>query len=153
LKALTLKHPWPYAVCRLGKDIENRTWHPGRKLPVDEWFAIHGGVYPKGQAWDEAMSDLHSLQVRGLALNALKLGETILPGVVAVCRFGGAVSSSASVWFNGPVGWVLTETVVLPEPVPCKGQQGLWDLPEDVLAKVREGFAIARKRKEEAASA
>lgn len=145
MRVLTLKHPWPYAVCRLGKDIENRTWSPGHRLPVDSWFAIHGGVTPKGLGWDEAMSDLHSLQVRRIALNALRLGETIMSGVVAVCRFGGTVTMSDSVWFNGPVGWVLAETVVLPEAVPCKGQLGLWYLPDDVIGRVREGFRIARK--------
>lgn len=145
MKALTLKHPWPYAICRLGKDIENRTWSPGLRLGVGDWFAIHGGVSPKGRSWDEAMSDLHSLQVRHLALNALKLGQTVMPGIVAVCRFGGAVSASASVWFNGPVGWHLAETVVLPEPIQSKGALGLWVLPEDVLARVREGYQITKE--------
>ena len=70
-------------------------------------------------------------------------------GVVAVCRYGGAVRSSDSPWFEGPFGWVLAETVVLPRPVPCGGSQGLWPLPEDVLAAVvgsMPGFLIRKPK-------
>jgi hypothetical protein len=145
LKALTLKHPWPYAICRLGKDIENRTWSPGCRLAVGDWFAIHGGVPPKGAAFEEFADDLDDLD--DVFPRDRPAAETIMPGIVAVCRFGGAVSSSASIWFNGPVGWVLAEAVVLPEPVPCMGAQGLWDLPDNVLGQVRLGFTLARRRK------
>ena len=33
--------------------------------------------------------------------------------------------------------WVLAAVRPLPEPVPCKGKQGLWSLPEDVEKAVR----------------
>ena len=41
----------------------------------------------------------------------------------------------ASPWWIGPIGWVLTD-IALPEPVPCKGFQGLWNLPADVESAV-----------------
>lgn len=147
MKALTLKHPWPFAICRLGKRIENRTWEPyPKQLKVGDWLAIHGGVAPRnGAPWDEAMSDLHSLQVRGLALNAIRLGETILPGIVAVCRFGGVVTESEDPWFSGPFGWLLEEATVLLEPVACKGAQGLWEIPEGAMPVVRRRWKAARE--------
>ncbi len=55
--------------------------------------------------------------------------------VIAACR---------SPWFGGPVGWVLLDVLALPEPVPCKGAQGLWTLPPDVEAKVLEQESYAR---------
>ena len=61
-------------------------------------------------------------------------------GIVAVAAFGGAVTESESPWFGGPVGWVLSDIIVLPEPVPCRGAQGLWDIPDDVLEKMRAQF-------------
>ncbi len=45
MKALTLRHPWPYCFARLGKDIENRSWpFPGDL--VGQPIALHGGVMP-----------------------------------------------------------------------------------------------------------
>lgn len=36
----------------------------------------------------------------------------------------------------GPIGWVLADVIALPEPVPCRGAQGLWTLPDDVERRV-----------------
>lgn len=65
-------------------------------------------------------------------------------GVVAVCRYGGFVTVTQDMtadepdpWFEGPYGWRLDGLFVLPDPVPCKGAQGLWDLPHDVQGRVR----------------
>jgi len=44
----------------------------------------------------------------------------------------GVVTESADPWFVGPFGWVLSDVVVLPAPVPCRGAQGLWEVPADV---------------------
>jgi hypothetical protein len=30
--------------------------------------------------------------------------------------------------------------IVLPEPVKCRGMQGLWEVPPDVLEKMRAQF-------------
>jgi hypothetical protein len=36
----------------------------------------------------------------------------------------------------GRYGWLLANLQVLPEPVPCRGALGLWDVPADVAAAV-----------------
>ena len=44
-----------------------------------------------------------------------------------------------SMWAQWPGWhWVLADVRPLDEPVPCKGRQGLWTLPDDVERKVRE---------------
>jgi len=40
-------------------------------------------------------------------------------------------------------GWQLANIIALPTPVPCKGAQGLWPLPPDVLGQVRRQIEIA----------
>jgi hypothetical protein len=138
MKALTLLHPWPYAVVRLGKRIENRKWKTTpNQLAVGEVFAIHGGAAPKGRALRAAESDLCHLRARQLAPLDLPIGSAVLPGVVALAFYGGAVTSSRNVWFSGPYGWLLSDVFALPEPVPCPGKQGLWDLPASALDRVR----------------
>lgn len=37
---------------------------------------------------------------------------------------------------RGPVCWALSDIKRLPEPVPCRGHQGLWALPPDVAEAV-----------------
>jgi len=34
--------------------------------------------------------------------------------------------------------WVLEDFAPLPEPIPCRGQQGLWTVPEEIASKIRE---------------
>lgn len=141
MKALTLKRPWAWAICHADKRIENRTWRPPADILRGDVFAIHAGA-----GWDDdgymfihqritadVPTDLHNPQ-----------------GIVAVCRCEGIVASEQGLvqvgmddqvkWFAGPVGWVLTDVSVLSNPVPCRGAQGMWTVPPDVLAKVMEGL-------------
>lgn len=150
MKALTLRHPWPWAVCAVGKRIENRRWLPtATQLAVGDWFAIHGGkVPPPGigriGTYQEAMSialrhDFNGL--KGMDPRPCFDRVTAYNGVVAVCRYGGYVSDSGDPWFEGrPYGWRLDDLFVLPEPVACKGAQGLWELPNDVEERVRSQY-------------
>jgi hypothetical protein len=53
MKALTLRHPWAFAIAHLGKRIENRDWDArtadlmGLPQLVGETIAIHGGTAPQ----------------------------------------------------------------------------------------------------------
>lgn len=61
LKALTLRHPWAFAVAFLQKNVENRDWTPelanlnGIYGMVGQQIAIHGGAAPvrpkSGRHW------------------------------------------------------------------------------------------------------
>lgn len=39
-------------------------------------------------------------------------------------------------WFVGRYGWLLDDRRALPEPIPCRGMQGLWTVPDAVAAMV-----------------
>lgn len=157
LPALTLHAPWAFAVAHLGKRIENRTWVPPARL-VGQRLAIHAGVAETEAEWGA---------VYAAASKPPLLGLRPLPArgaVVAVVTVAGWVNEIGSLettlespsyehvkaaavtpgpWFIGPIGWVLTDVVTLPEPVPCKGRQGLWRLDAATDAKVREQEARA----------
>jgi hypothetical protein len=138
IRGLTLWRPWAWAVAHAGKDVENRTWAPPRAL-VGGLVAIHSG-----QRWDKdgAAWMQHSLALR-LALRVPEDAADPSGVIIAVARLAGAVESSSSQWFVGPFGWQLRDVVPIP-PVPCKGAQGLWPLPPEVLSLVRERFRAAR---------
>jgi hypothetical protein len=40
--------------------------------------------------------------------------------------------------FPDQYGFKLANAVALREPVPCRGYQGFWTVPDPVLAKLRE---------------
>jgi hypothetical protein len=138
-KALTLRHPWPWAILH-GKDVENRSWAPQPlELAVGEWIAIHGGNVPTDQ---ESLEDIQE-EARLLVDDGLirlpfspRHQEVVRPGIVAVCRFGGIVTSSRSPWFEGPKGWLLDRTLALPTRIPWPGARGLWVVPAELERRV-----------------
>jgi hypothetical protein len=144
LQALTLRHPWAYAITHLGKRIENRTWRPPAAL-IGRSLAIHGGAVPKGAALAGAAHAMTILRISGLAppITELLLAEAVTPGIVAVARVSGVVTESLSPWFGGPYGWVLRDVFVLPEPVAVKGARGLWAVPGGAVAEIRRQYVAA----------
>jgi hypothetical protein len=69
--------------------------------------------------------------------------EPLKGAIVAVAQFNGNVEVSDSVWWiAGQIGWELINVVRI-EPVWCSGQQGLWSLPDPILAQVRNNYQNA----------
>ena len=154
LYALTLRHPWAFAITHLGKDVENRIWRPPEHL-LGQRIAIHGGVIPKGQGLVECETDVEyildeiiTMDYQGCSkdrrdwlwrqgfAHGLTLDAWITPGIVATVRLTGVVRESESPWFAGPVGWVFDELRVLSEPIPHRGAQGLWPVSAEAVAQI-----------------
>jgi hypothetical protein len=118
----------------LDKRIENRTWNC--YLNPGEYLAIHNGV-----KWDsDGEVFVRSLNPSELISNPTKDNDPPM-AIIAIAHFLGNVTSSTSPWFKGPIGWKL-ENVVAIDPVYCPGQQGLWEIPKDVLVKIRCSYQI-----------
>lgn len=133
MRCLTLRPIYAWAVFCAGKDIENRGWRPPADL-VGERFAIHAGARkPKGDTGEsfEAVARI--------------IGEAAMPETIAYGGIIGTVllrcvsETSHSRWYvPNRVAWHLAEPQRLAEPVPCRGQQGLWNLtPEQLEAMER----------------
>ena len=155
MKALTLIRPWCWAICHAGKDVENRGWPPPERV-IGSRIAIHSGL---------KFSESAAGAIDGIAGPADEVGawaptrDAEWPGGRIVCtvRVEGwverpdehgplldwaglprdeAVKAVRSPWFVGPIAWVLRDVIVLRDSVPCRGAQGLWNLPADVLERV-----------------
>jgi hypothetical protein len=155
MKAITIRHPWPWAICHLGKPIENRDWRPSHvQLKVGEKFAIHAGKMPSVAEISGAFAGMHAMDAIDEFTKVPTLAQlrTQESAIVAVATFGGAVGLHPSKWFVGLYGWKLlgerddVPLIVLPEPVKCRGAQGLWDVPSDVLELMRAQFATREDR-------
>ena len=153
MKALTITPPWPWAICYFAKPVENRDWRPSvNHLRTGERFAIHAGLLPSVVKIRQAFAHMVEMGVieSQLTLPDLAQLKTQEGAIVAVATFGGAVTEHPSPWFAGLYAWRLlglddkTPLIVLAEPVKCKGSQGLWNVPDDVLAKMRSQFSKDR---------
>ena len=145
MRALTLKHPWAFCVARWGKRIENRTWYPPKAL-IGQRIAIHGGKVPTSRFDLQGIRLLVDDLVKTHGLPDYEVnGDLTLQdivdhaGIVAVATLSGTVTEAANPWKDpGSIGWVLSDVIVLPEPIPCKGAQGLWAVPADIERQIIE---------------
>lgn len=150
--ALTLWPEWAWAIAHMGKDVENRTWPPPQYI-IGKRIAIHAGKYIGGRAGDPTLLDglQDLLEMTEFAGKDLPVFSDLIPmiktsAIVAVVKVVGRIDGEAKGWYNGEgsVGWKLSDIQTLPEPVACKGMQGLWTLPDDVLAQVRLQLAMGK---------
>jgi hypothetical protein len=139
IKALTVCQPYAEMLA-LGPDVkpaENRTW-PTR---YRGWLAIHAG---KSRTWlDEGDLDRYP---------DMTFGAIVMVGRLVGSPAFDRLSEWHPEWLpvrehpetGGPYCWIITDRCRLERPIPCRGAQGLWIVPNDVVAQVREGFWTAR---------
>lgn len=145
MKAITEIGPWGFAIISLGKRVENRSWYPPENV-IGQRIAIHQGKTLDERAVMELRRDhFGSPNTRDLVAGAV-LGTVLLKGFVYVRKDGShthtssltpddALDAMTSRWRNpgAKVLWVLEEPRALSKPVYCRGMQGLWTLPREVI--------------------
>lgn len=136
MKALTISQPFASLIADGKKFVENRTWETLYRGPL----AIHAG---KGTQY----------------LSRSTLATYPTGCVIAVARLAGCFrrssiefmassrlppkSSMSRTWreifehehTEGPFCWILEDVRKLAEPIPFRGAQGLFDIPDGLLAK------------------
>lgn len=151
LQALTLWQPWASAIAAGVKLYENRTWAPARlreRPPRPMWTALHAGAtvdrglsrpergYRFGRGWS-MLRDLWPGLPGGrdypwprgfLGLVRYDVAEPYVDG--EPCR--------DDPWCSGPWCWRVGRVVLLPEPIPLNGGQGLWNVPDELLPTFRD---------------
>ena len=137
MKALTIRQPWLWAILYAGKDIENRTtnWkYRGQIL-------LHAA---KGMTLEEYRFGMRYID-RALTINGVVAPDVpdyrdLEKGaILGVATIVDCVTDSDSVWFMGEYGYVL-ENVQILDPIPCKGNLGLWNVPLDVYDEVKAQY-------------
>ena len=74
------------------------------------------------------------------------------PGkVIGVCDYKARERTGFESWDEGyPYWWDLSNVVRLPEPIPCRGNVGMWQMPPDLAAKVSAAECALNSRIETA---
>ncbi len=129
LRALTVRHPWAWAIARGGKRIENRTWRTRYRGPL----AIHAAARIDREDLDLAVAwaDLDPGGPRRTPMAdavAAWCRETA-GSVVAYCRLVDCLPPERFCddrWaMPGCWHWVLDDVEEV-DPVPARGRLGLW---------------------------
>lgn len=153
MRALTLQQPWAYAVTHLGKRVENRSWQPSDSA-LGEDIALHAarkvdvgaikGMKHAGLWRDPAVDPADPFAEpypRSAIVAVVRIAAWTETDGISITVEGDDVDEREildSPWYTGEVGILFRNVRVLREPVPCKGALGLWTVPADVEARVRE---------------
>ena len=115
--ALTLHPEWAWAICHAFKRVENRSWHPGKRLPVGSRLAIHAGRTIR-----------RASSVQGLCgVDAETIARCQTSAIVAFVTIAGFDRDVLTIWdASDQWHWRLGEVEVLDAPILCSGAQGLW---------------------------
>lgn len=157
--AITVRQPWAWALAAGHKPVENRTWRPGlehvgrligihagQHAPDNHEAADVWRALPPGAVRGDAPE-----LVRGALIGVARLvgvvrqtpwvhGEpdgcptrahvyTLMQGQSVGTELPKAAALRIEPWWRGPWGWLFGEVMLLPEPIPMRGQQGLWRIP------------------------
>jgi hypothetical protein len=124
MKALSVRQPWAWLICKGYKDIENRNW------PTQ----FRGRIYVHaGMTLD--------ISVPASSLNESWILERLAPAqreeYYASIKHRGAiigevdiidcVDRHSSPWFDGKYGFILTNPVLYENPIPCRGKLGIFE--------------------------
>jgi activating signal cointegrator 1 len=134
MKAISLWQPWATTIAAGVKRVETRHWYTsytGR-------LAIHAA-----KRWQR---DQIEFALEENEAGRLPSGRIPLGAIVATCRLIGCrrtedvahqltnIELRYGDYSEGRFAWFLTDIEALPEPIPYKGAQGFFNVPESALS-------------------
>lgn len=151
MKALTLHQPWASLVAIGAKRFETRSWPAPRTLQPGDLLAIHASKRAAVCGYDEMPVGAGYAATEALGGSWLVARAIPTGCVLAVCKF---ISCSEmrlqnltternellwGDWTPGRYAWELRVAYRMPEPIPARGRQGLWEWepPAEVAEIVR----------------
>jgi len=124
IRCLSIRQPWAWAICVGEKTVENRGWttkHRGR-------IAIHAGANPENL--QELKNALSQQPPSGMFALGYIIGTVNLVDIVEYHDRIGCM------WAGGPQCWMLEDPILFEDPIPTRGRQSLYRLPEEISDQV-----------------
>lgn len=127
IKALSIRNPWAWLIVHGYKDVENRDWmyKPRYRGPL----VIHASQTFDYKGYGFVEQEFPQIDLPGVH-------EFISGGFMGICRLNDVVDLDDSPWFFGPLGFKLRMAKPI-EFIPWPGQLGLWDVPDEIIEKIR----------------
>lgn len=132
MKALSILHPWALLIAAGEKTIENRKWYLGHTGPM----LIHAGK-SKRLMTDELQEELADslFRVAPDPFELMTFGAVIgRVDVEMCCRPMEIVNREDRCWAEGPWCIACRNAVLFAEPLPWRGQLGVFDVPDSEVA-------------------
>jgi hypothetical protein len=127
MKAITICQPYAEMIANGEKRVENRVWFTNYRGPI----LIHAG---KSRTWLDGETDAELEEEFG---RKIEFGAVVAKAVLVDCVRIDRIESGemderypflkSRAHCGGPYCWVLTDVERLPEAIPWKGEQGLWE--------------------------
>jgi hypothetical protein len=125
MKVIVIRQPWAWLIVHGFKDIENRSWRTRYRGTL---LIQASATLPTRREFEEILRFVRKRRV--------KLPEDFESGgIVGMVELEDCVTISRSKWFEGPVGWVLSNPKRL-RFIPLKGQLGLFDPPRKIIRQL-----------------
>ena len=146
MRAISLWQPWATAMAIGLKRIETRHWshnvrglvaiHAAKRWQVDEreWAARLADIHDAPALRNPPLGAIVAIGM----LTAVRRTEDVLPTITEQEEMFGNYAPKR-------FGWIFDQIVALPEPVPCKGAQGFFEVPDDLSQVALEMAAVADK--------
>jgi hypothetical protein len=143
MKVLSVRQPWAWAIIHGGKDVENRVWETKHRGPL----AIHAGKkfdFTR-EDWNNALSGAYGetywKMAGGFNQSRPFPGDHPKGAIIGIVDIVDCIPDSAcdNPWkAEGDNFWCwIVENPRPVEPLPMKGQLGLWTIPDDLLVEVK----------------
>lgn len=134
MNALSIRQPWAWLICAGYKVIENRVWPTTFRGRI----YVHAGqkVDHEGAVW--LWENRWRLGIQGVIDGACEsVNFPQRAGIIGEVDIVDCVTQSASLWFEGPFGFVLRNPTLYERPIPCRGRLGFFE-PQTEAVKARE---------------
>lgn len=142
MKALSLTQPWAELVVLGEKEWETRSWKTTRRGRI----AIHASL--KFPPWAKALTEQDPYFVTALGKYPItRLIRGSIVGTVEILEmqptdelrdFLGRKEIAFGDYESERWGWQLANPVRLPEPIPCRGALGLWEVPPEIVIQLAD---------------
>lgn len=148
---LSLHQPWASLIAWREKSIETRSWYtPHRGL-----LAIHATKVVPSYVWAELHTNRLLYETVGKHWSGKMLGELPRGSIIAVCRLVDCQritprnlpdlpERAFGNYTFGRYTWILEEIQPLVEPIPARGNQGLWEFDLTEAIKQRTVAKVAQ---------
>lgn len=136
MKAVSLWQPWASAMALGLKRIETRHWSTSYRGPMAIHAAKRWTAEERDFLEDQVRSGFYPAEAEPMHFGAI-VAVGRLVNITRTEQLAHAISSLELSWGNyGPrrYGWLFEDIRPLPEPVPFRGAQGLFEVPDHVLA-------------------
>lgn len=141
MKALTVCQPWAWAIAEGLKRVENRTWPTSHR----GWLLIHAG---RSRDWftPETVAALAEASGRASIPSASSMHYGAFVAVARLARCDRLMDSPERDhrFAEGPWCWLFEDVSRCSWPVPCRGAQGLWEVPPGIVARVLLAAEVRR---------